>query len=395
MENVVPKTPTSLLVRAILFVPGVFLVFLLSILLMIAVASAIIGLIFWIIEFFSLSVVPSGVIMLLILGVVAGIGAILKGIIQVIWRKEPSQPAIKINLKDEPELNKFLTELCLLMGTKKPKSIILHAEPTFFVTNSRVNALNGKTRGRVLAIGLPLLPVLTVNEFRAILSHEFAHFTGKDTVYSSFVLPVYISTTIACREIGRVLYHKSDDSNWMSVPLFIPYMIMDFYLSAFHSLNMRISRLREKRADIVATLKCGTNSFSMGLRKVVAYSGVFTYQSKTDIITLLNKDKAYINYYEVFRNKLTELYDLATTYDTNAMNEQENQDNQDNQDHSHPVLVDRLKYIPQDVQEQFKDDENLAMHIIEHLKEYEEQLTEGYTQYVAVIGNAQANNMSV
>ena len=59
------------------------------------------------------------------------------------------------------------------------------------------------------------------------------------------------------------------------------------------------------------------------------------------------------------------------------------------------VLLDREVRSTQDVQEQFKDDKNLAMHIIEHLKEYEEQLTEGYTQYVAVIGNAQANNMSV
>lgn len=388
-ENVPPNTPTWSIIRAILFVPGVLVVFLLSIGLMVAVASAIIGIIIYLITLLNVKVVPTGIILLLILGVFSGVIAILKGVFRVFWRKNPTQPAFIINLRDEPYLDAFITKLCSAMGTKKPKSVILHAESTFFVTSGSIKTINGKARGRVLAIGLPSMGVLTISELRAILAHEFAHFTGKDTIYSSVVSPIYISTVTACREMASVLNHKSEDSNWMSLPLIIPYKMLDLYLRVFHSFNMQISRLREQRADVIATITCGTNSFSMGLRKVIAYSGAFDYQSKIDIINELKKDMAYVNYYEEFRRKLPQLYELASVYDNNALNEQ------DNQNLSHPVLANRLNYIPSDIDEKFSDNDELALSLFKNIKTYEEELTGGYTQYVAKIESytTQANNV--
>ena len=64
-----PQTPTSLIIRALLFVPGLLLVFILSIGVMVAVAGGVIALIIYLIDLLNASVVPSGVIILLVLGV--------------------------------------------------------------------------------------------------------------------------------------------------------------------------------------------------------------------------------------------------------------------------------------------------------------------------------------
>ena len=34
---------------------------------------------------------------------------------------------------------------------------------------------------RVMGLGLPLMSILTVSQFRAVLAHEFAHYYGGDT----------------------------------------------------------------------------------------------------------------------------------------------------------------------------------------------------------------------
>jgi Zn-dependent protease with chaperone function len=375
LEINIPQTPTSLMIRALFFVPGLLLVFVLSIGVMVAVAGGFIGLIFYLIDLLNATVVPSGIIMLLVLGALSGILAILKGMFRVFFSKKSIEPAVKVNLKEEPELANFITELCSIVGTKKPKTIILHAQPTFYVSSKSIGTLNGKTHGRVLAIGFPLLSVLSKNELRAILSHEFAHFTGNDTVYSSLVSPVYVSTVTACNQMEAVLNHKSDDSNVMSIPLAIPYFMLNFYLKIFHSLNMRISRIREEQADILATMTCGTNSFSMGLRKTIAYGEAFALKSTADIVEALKQDKVYVNYYNEFRGELPELYELAIACDNNAYNEQERQDL------SHPPLAKRLQYIPGDIEDKF-DDEEVALSLLSDVAHYEEQLTDAYTDYI-------------
>lgn len=55
--------------------------------------------------------------------------------------------------------------------------------------NARI-AVRGRTMGfggrRVMGIGLPLLSVLNITEFRAILAHEFGHYDGGDTRLGPF-----------------------------------------------------------------------------------------------------------------------------------------------------------------------------------------------------------------
>ncbi len=373
-----PETPLPLLILALFFVPGLYIVLLLSAVATIAIGASLMGIIYSICTEW-LHRIPIGILFLLGLGILIGIAAVLKGIFQSLWTKPRFEPAILIDLNKEPLLTSFIKNLCGLMGTKPPNSVILHSEPSFFVQQGKLNIINGKAKGRVLSIGLPLLGSLTINELRAILSHEFAHFTGRDTLYSSFVLPVYIGTTTASGEMSAVIDSGSESESivWMSIPLILPNLALNLYLKLFHFIDMKISRSREKRADTIAVLTCGSYSFSSGLRKVISVGKAFHTVSQKHIIEGLKEGKAFVNYYNVFHDMLPQLSDLVGDYENKALSESESIDD------SHPALRSRLSYIPK-IDERF-DDETPATNLLANLEQYEQTLTENYTHLLGIM----------
>ena len=64
-----------------------------------------------------------------------------------------------------------------------------------------MKTLDGVVEGRTLAIGMPLLKELSLQELKAVLAHEFSHFSGNDTLYSVFVAPVYKSLGSAIEDL--------------------------------------------------------------------------------------------------------------------------------------------------------------------------------------------------
>ena len=64
----------------------------------------------------------------------------------------------------------------------------------FYVTQSPLTLMDGtKITKRTLYMSAPLLRVMSDAEVRAVLGHEFSHFTGRDTLYGSQVAPAYRS----------------------------------------------------------------------------------------------------------------------------------------------------------------------------------------------------------
>ena len=64
------------------------------------------------------------------------------------------------------------------------------------MTRSSMQTLDEKVlSGRILGRGAPLLYELDTWELKSILAHEFAHFTGKETLYAKRVPPVFHTTT--------------------------------------------------------------------------------------------------------------------------------------------------------------------------------------------------------
>lgn len=378
----VPETPWFLTSVALLFVPGVYLVLLLSGAFFVAVGLLVLVLMYQIVTSEVHGITFKAVVFLgaVGLGILIGVFAVLKGLLRSVWRRRDFRPALKIDLGREPKLFAFIQNLCEQVGTGLPTAVLLHAEPTFFVQRGKALAFNDAAQGRVLAIGAPLLNALSINEFRAILSHEFAHFTGRDTLYSSMVLPVYAGSLTAAREMANAIENSEREggtAQLLSLPLFLPKLALEGYLKAFHGINMKISRLREKRADTLAALTCGSQAFSSALKKTASLGTVYMSIAPPSIIDALKEKKAFINFYDSFRQKLPELSTFVSECEEKMLAEPEVPFA------SHPVLSTRLNYLPT-VPDRF-DDHALCSGLFQNLDEYERELTNGYTQMLGMM----------
>ncbi len=367
-----------LLLLGFFFVPGAYFILIFSALLSLATGAAIFSGIYYLFKELKLESGANIIFVLLFLGTLIGLYAILKGIICSFYRKPDFEPALKIDLNEEPELDSFIRTLCRKMNTKPPQHVIFHSQGKFGVFQGKTWTFDGIVRGRNLLMSVPLLSVLTINELRAILAHEFAHFTGRDTLYASIILPSYISIQTASEEMSRITERTANDlfSILMAIPLTLPNKALRLYLKIFHIIYMKISRTRERRADILSAETCGSESFSKGLTKASGVASYFDEICSDDIMTMLKQEKAFVNYYNEFRNLLDQHPGMLERL--SEMHHNEVVDKHD----AHPSIQKRLSAIPYE-KEQFADF-SLARGLIRNIESYEQKLTEYFTQLLSI-----------
>ena len=103
---------------------------------------------------------------------------------------------------------------------------------------------------RVLTLGFCTLHFLTVGELKAILAHEYAHFSHSDTFYSRFIYQVHMS-------IQEALYGMMGSGGYATyVNPF--YWFLWLYYKSYSLLAAGYSRSREFLADRMAATLYGS-----------------------------------------------------------------------------------------------------------------------------------------
>src|SRR5262249_44767281 len=125
---------------------------------------------------------------------------------------------------------------------------------------------------RVMGLGLPLMQVLTVGEFKSVLAHEFGHYHAGDVA-----LAPWIYKTRAA--IGRTIERLSNN---------ILQAIFVAYSNLFLRITHGVSRRQEFIADQVAARAIGGASTASGLRKVHGAAIAHGSYWATDVAPLLN-----------------------------------------------------------------------------------------------------------
>jgi Zn-dependent protease with chaperone function len=139
-----------------------------------------------------------------------------------------------------------------------------------------------KLRGdgeRCLILGLAALSDLRLSSFKAILAHEYGHFSNKDTAGGNLA-----------NQINRSMYD-------MAFTLIVKrlarwYNPAWWFLSGFRAIYLRAtlgaSRLQEILADRIAAMSYGVQNFVNGLTHVIRQNLLFNMQ----LNTALNKNAA-------------------------------------------------------------------------------------------------------
>ena len=218
---------------------------------------------------------------------------------------------------------------------------------------------------RVLSLGLATMESLTIDEFKSILAHEYAHFSHRDTFYSRFIQQVAISISTA---LGGM---SAAGGSLNSVNPF--YWFFWLYYHAYSLLSCGFSRSREFLADRMAVGLYGRSTFESALTKVAVEGTLFEATMYPAVANLLMEGKALENIYDTYRTLDGE---QITTADRDRL-KQSIQDQKSAWFATHPTITERFRAIepfpdippaePQSALELFDDVPSLEKNLTSYL----------------------------
>ncbi|HEX8849980.1 MAG TPA: M48 family metallopeptidase, partial [Gemmatimonadaceae bacterium] len=200
-------------------------------------------------------------------GVVVGIGAAFLTVFMVkslffIKRGQVGDAALEVKAADQPELFAFLHRLADEAGAPRPHRVFLspRVNASVWYDLSLVNLVFPSKKN--LEIGLGLVNVLTLGELKAVLAHEFGHFTQASMAVGRWL---YVAQQIAAGIVAR--RDKLDELvdrlsridiriAWVGWLLRLIIWAIRSLVDSFFSLALRtqraLSREMEFHADLVA-----------------------------------------------------------------------------------------------------------------------------------------------
>lgn len=184
--------------------------------------------------------------------------------------------------KDQPTLFAFIRKLCEETGAPFPKKIIVNEEINASVFYDKPLLSMFLPVKKNLLIGLGLVNSLNLSEFKAVLAHEFGHFSQRSMKLGSYVY-------MANRIIHDMVYNRDkwDDmlDSWAQSDIRIAlfawvlkaaiWVIRNILMFVYQGINMvhaALSRQMEFNADLVAVSVTGSNAIINALSKIMRSS---------------------------------------------------------------------------------------------------------------------------
>jgi Zn-dependent protease with chaperone function len=169
-----------------------------------------------------------------------------------------------LDLATEPRLVDVVRQLADAVGAKAPAHIVVCLAPWLFVTEMKVACLDGRLSGRTLCLSLPLLRILSVDEFRAQLAHELAHYSGGEEAVAVGVVPALSGVSRAMRDLG------GRARGIRAAAVAPPVMLMSAFVEAAGG-EADLGGERERAADALAAKVVGREALGSGLVKLAAF----------------------------------------------------------------------------------------------------------------------------
>lgn len=224
-----------------------------------------------------------------------------------VYRNEDGQ-RLEITAKDHPKLFAFINQLTDEVNAPKPYRIYIspNVNASVFYNSSFWSLFFPVQKN--LEIGLGLVNSLNMSEFKAVMAHEFGHFSQRSMKLGSYVY-------IVNRVIYNLVYERDRWDNlldrWAASgglwSLFaglthvLVNLVRKILSKAYQWLNLRylsLSREMEYQADLVAVSAAGGQSIITALRRIelgdAAYQQMLGYLNE-----LVGESKVVKNMYSV------------------------------------------------------------------------------------------------
>jgi Zn-dependent protease with chaperone function len=188
---------------------------------------------------------------------------------------------IEIQLHEHPKLEQFVEELCEETGAPLPHRVFLSPEvnaAVFYDGDSLLDLFIPPPKN--LLIGMGLVNVLTLSEFKAVLAHEFGHFSQKGMLLHRYIYSanqIMIDLVYGRDWFDDIVLHMRDHPenglfNAIGWTIFGPLWVfrkgLEAYLYMLNLLGAGLSRQMEFNADLVAVSVAGSDAIVMALSRL-------------------------------------------------------------------------------------------------------------------------------
>jgi hypothetical protein len=146
----------------------------------------------------------------------------------------------------------------------------------------------GDKATRVLILGAGVLNGFRVQPFRAVLAHEYGHFTNRDTAGGDIALRVN-------QDMMKFAYTMAMAGQAVSWNL--GFLFFRLYHFLFRRITHGASRFQEILADRTSALKYGANAFEEGLTHAIRRSVEFPMVANREISLAMNAGRRVTNPY--------------------------------------------------------------------------------------------------
>ncbi|HLY17377.1 MAG TPA: M48 family metallopeptidase [Bryobacteraceae bacterium] len=180
-------------------------------------------------------------------------------------RDKAAPPGPRLEADQEPRLFAELEGIAKALNEPMPREVYLIADVNAFVTE-RGGALGSRKR-RVMGLGLPLLRILTVSQFRAVLAHEFGHYYAGDTRLGPWVYKTRLTMfrTLVSLQSGSGAMRALRINALAMLARNLVLSALQWYWKLFMRATLAVSRRLEFRADELACWVAGAPALIDGL----------------------------------------------------------------------------------------------------------------------------------
>lgn len=274
--------------------------------------------------FFALGHIPIKLVVILVIL----IGGTIYGMVRSLFiRPSGVEPGRILKPEEAPRLYALTKQVADEMGTRPIDEIrITHdTDLAVYETGTWREKMNDAGK-RILIIGTAVIQDFRVNDFRAVLAHEYGHFTNRDTAGGGVAMRVQRDMTNY-----YVALYNAGVATWYN----IAFQFLRFYNFLFRRISAGATRLQEVLADQVAAKMYGEVAFTNGLTFVVRRSIEFSESTDLEIRQAEMEKRPYNN-----------LYGLTPASESDIEKQVEQALNRPTtEDDTHPSPVDRFRYI--------------------------------------------------
>ena len=192
----------------------------------------------------------------------------------VLWsllpRKVPFETnGIRIDLSRETRLRSEVAAMAKALNEEMPDEVYLVP-----VANAAVLERGKK---RIMLLGLPVLVLLTVSQFRAIVAHEFGHYYAGDTRMGPWIFRARMNMAQVLTRLGQDSAVLSFLSRWAVVAILRLAILggLSLWWKLFNRITQHVSRKQEYRCDELACYLAGSQSLEDGLCSVNRAAATF------------------------------------------------------------------------------------------------------------------------